>query len=507
MLNLISEKEKEMMIDYIEEYAFHNYRGNGEVTSDFNHIFRFWDKAKQKYLRQIFGDKLILEKEVSLVKSIDDLAGEIERELYDDNEIIDDFVYAVRSVDLNNYGVYDAISNLTDPETLAENEYKGATISFTNPATGKEIKIQKGCKPVRILGKIAKEFNIEGFEEFRKLHSIILTKKNLTGKLCLSIHPFDYMTMSDNDSNWSSCMSWIDEGCYRQGTVEMMNSEMVVVAYLKSNEDFRTTRDYKWNNKKWRELLIINPDTITSIKAYPYKSDSLTLAALGWLRELAAAVNFGNFNDEPIKWWSDSNPKNVIIKTETNYMYNDFCADGRHYSYFNKDILDNVDTVLTLSYSGVSECMASGEANPDLDENTGALVSIGLEGYDICPCCGRPIYDDEGCHFRDDYICENCWENLKEDAITEDYYYENEVELIRVAKDGKPLYYFGEIWVSKENENLKSEFEEKFNAPLYHSDDFGYYIEATEATKDIARAFRYFSLNSFLNGLDRERYL
>ena len=503
MLNLISEKEKEMMMDYIDKYAFHNNCSKNKITSNFDYIFRFWDRAKQKYFRQIFGDKLILEKEVRLDKSINDLANEIEEELYnEDNETINEFVSEIRSVDYNNVYLYHAICDLTDPVTLAENEYKGATISFTNLATGKEIKIQTGCKPVRTIGKIAKEFNIEGFEEFRKLHSILLTKKSLTGKLCLSIHPFDYMTMSDNNSNWSSCMSWKEDGCYRQGTVEMMNSEMVVVAYLKSDEDFVTTKGYKWNNKKWRELFIINPDTITDIKSYPYQSDSLTLAALGWLKELAAAANFGNFNDEPIKWWSDTSPENITIKTETNYMYNDFCADGRHYSYFNKEILDNVDTVLTLSYSGVPECMASGEEDPEFDESTSALVSIEAEDYDICPCCGRPVYDDSHC-FRDEYICENCWENLKEDVITEDYYYADEVESIRVANDGKIMHYYGEIYVSKETEDLKSVFEEKFNTPLYHSDLLGYYIEAKEATKDIARAFGYYSLNSFLNALDR----
>ena len=120
----------------------------------------------------------------------------------------------------------------------------------------------------------------------------------------------------------------------------------------------------------------------------------------------------------------------------------------------------------------------------------------------MCPCCGRPIYDDSH-YFRDEYICENCWEDLKEDVITEDYYYADEVESIRVANNGKIMYYYGEIYVSEETEDLKSVFEEKFNTPLYHSDLLGYYIEAKEATKDITRAFGYYSLNSFLNALDR----
>ena len=42
--------------------------------------------------------------------------------------------------------------------------------------------------------------------------------------------------MSDNNSGWESCMSWRNNGCYRRGTVEMMNSPYVIVAYLMLEE-------------------------------------------------------------------------------------------------------------------------------------------------------------------------------------------------------------------------------------------------------------------------------
>ena len=77
-------------------------------------------------------------------------------------------------------------------------------------------------------------FAADEWEEIRLAHSQIFNTNKMTGTLCLSIHPLDYATASDNDNGWSSCMSWRDDGCYRMGTVEMMNSPMVICAYFAS---------------------------------------------------------------------------------------------------------------------------------------------------------------------------------------------------------------------------------------------------------------------------------
>ena len=142
--------------------------------------------------------------------------------------------------------------NLVNHRNLATNSYSIGEPFEVNLPDGKILKVQKGTKPLRVLAKMAQAFNLEGFEEFRLTHSRILNQKKMTGELCLSIHPMDFMTMSDNNSNWESCMSWSDYGCYRRGTVEMMNSECVVVAYLRAKEDMKVSEDLYWNNKKWR---------------------------------------------------------------------------------------------------------------------------------------------------------------------------------------------------------------------------------------------------------------
>ena len=104
--------------------------------------------------------------------------------------------------------------------------------------------------------------------------------------------------MSDNNSNWQSCMNWQEEGCYRIGTVEMMNSNNVLCCYIeqgKTNWYFgghQTAEDgsidaYIWNDKKWRILTYITKDIIMSGKSYPYNNDDYSKKIITEVRDLA----------------------------------------------------------------------------------------------------------------------------------------------------------------------------------------------------------------------------
>ena len=72
-------------------------------------------------------------------------------------------------------------------------------------------------------------------EDFRIYISQLLNTRAFTGNLCISIHPLDYITMSDNSYGWTSCMSWLKKGNYAGGTVEMMNSDNAYILKVKSH--------------------------------------------------------------------------------------------------------------------------------------------------------------------------------------------------------------------------------------------------------------------------------
>lgn len=447
LLEKLTATEKRAMKEYIEKYAGVNEEPV-EMQTSIEEILRFWNKNKED-LFHMFGDELILEREVSVPVGLESLAAQITKACEEDSSpartFYDDFMdvflcYHPESLAKklnipleaakeileakNSSSSYWKFDHMIDSETLAKNIWDEEDFSLYNPKKPeKPIKIQKGTRILRALSKIASAYNLDGFEDFRLKHSQILNQKSLAGTLCLSIHPLDYMTMSDNDCNWHSCMSWKRHGCYRQGTVEMMNSNCVVVAYLKSKDhqmDLLDDKKYKWNSKKWRELFVIAQDEgfITEVKPYPYRNDALTKIVLLWLKEIFSQRY--EYEDTIRTFGSGySTYKDICIEMETDQMYNDF-ESGQQLIY-TKDFGErNEYDNIVVNYSGESECMVSGTSGDECDFDTEEdLICVDYSGITRCEHCGDRILPGEGFEHDGEMYCGWCYRTfMKRDFTT-----------------------------------------------------------------------------------------
>jgi hypothetical protein len=193
--------------------------------------------------------------------------------------------------------------------------------------------------------------------------------------------------MSDNDNDWSSCMSWTNEGCYHIGTVEMMNSNNVIVAYIKSSSPYCFDKDKEdlelvWNNKKWRQLIYVTKDIIVSGKPYPYASKDVSITAIEELKKMAEKnlswtytygperysdmihINSMYSMDRNREWLcrGESTKHNIIFDTKG--MYNDMLNDS-HTTYW--CIRNKVPKMRIISVSGKAPCACCG--SPALTES------------------------------------------------------------------------------------------------------------------------------------------
>lgn len=85
---------------------------------------------------------------------------------------------------------------------------------------------------------------------------MLIQEDKVTGILCLSIHPLDYLSLSENTYNWRSCHAL--DGEYRAGNLSYMMDNTTVVCYLKGEDEAELPHfpaEVKWNSKKWRMLL------------------------------------------------------------------------------------------------------------------------------------------------------------------------------------------------------------------------------------------------------------
>ena len=415
----LPQNDIEHIIDYIEAYA--GIDGDGvSMKASLDHVLRFWNRNKED-LFKVFGGQLILTKSINYAKPIALIEDEMSKIISYGGEG-GDFHRAVNKLAQSFGGDLQwDMHQLFYTEYLAKNTYIGTPFSIPTQDGSHKIVVSSGCKLSKVLGKIAASYNLEGYEQFRIAHSMALNQKSLKGELCVSIHPLDYMTMSDNNCCWSSCMSWRETGDYRQGTVEMMNSPCVVVAYLKSADDMYSVGEHRWNSKKWRQLFIVTPELITGIRQYPYPSDELNGITLQWLRELAEKNGvWGPYEDTAVEVRNNATVpiaslnKSVYFDIHTNFMYNDFYAS--HLSYVSESIPEHYD----LCFSGEAECMKCGDDCSGYgggDMETCALCCPDCEDIFYCSECGERVSGDDLISIDGNRVCHYCYENYYQTCV------------------------------------------------------------------------------------------
>ena len=453
LFDYLTPEDNETFEDYVTHFGvpLHLYKGNKEYLKN-------WAESNKK-LFHLLGGKLIYEVPFSFQKDYGLIKQEVEK-LLSFSSLCDDLVKDVcdlldsefdnikKDITSETQEKYlrekywmsrDSLFRLCSSASLISNSLSSNS-NFCELATGKILKLNKGTKAIKAMRKVIDFYGLTDkykseYEKFRIAHSLIFNEKFIKGTLCISIHPMDFVTMSDNNYGWSSCMNWTKDyggGCYRLGTVEMMNSNNVVCAYLKGDEPFEWDDECSWTNKKWRQLFYVTKEIIVGGKAYPYQNKDFTFKILEILRELAKenwnqTYSFGiePYNDmkhihtynailNNQEWIRTkmTNKHNIIFHTKGMYndMFND--KDTTYYCIRNK-----VKNNKVISYSGKSSCLCCNNEvlKPDSDyyyndrfRNTGEVLCdtcrSNLQCY-ACDAISIEKYSYDGVHG----YCRNCF--------------------------------------------------------------------------------------------------
>lgn len=431
------------MFELFDAYRKENARSHNEDFCDVDYLLRFWRENKAKYLAPLFGDKLILEREVEYLKNEDDLRADMRQMIREQSEFISNFYRTFTNIPVNErndefIAVRDAITNgienagdmvenslylgyrkVKDPESswYDYEDIKSFTVEFEN---GRKVQLQQGMKITRAMSQLCAQLGMnEQWEKFRIAHSQVLNQKKLKGTLCLSIHPLDYATASDNANGWSSCMSWREEGCYRLGTVEMMNSPMVICAYLRSDKQHMSIlRDDDWNSKKWRAWIIVTKDVILCNRHYPYHQENFAIQCINWVKELVGNAYGWAYEDVHTNFYQYRRDTDRCVDFYTNYMYNDLGDDDIIGCFRAGSKMSNLPSAINIS--GPAECMVCGREIEYEEQSADTLICRDCDGRKYCDVCGCEVDEEdtvvgpdgriycEECFNREYKECENC---------------------------------------------------------------------------------------------------
>ncbi len=252
------------------------------------------------------------------------------------------------------------------------------------------LRIPRGTKVMRAVRKflIYIEYDdMDLFEAWRNRISDVMTKTRIESKLVLSIHPSDFLTLSDNMSDWGTCLSWSEKAMGRCGCIEMMNSRYAVVAYLTDGKTFCGNIA----NKTWRTLIYVNKYILLSSKSYPFTNDEITKMALEKLRGLVYNNLKWKYQYGMERYYDGFTP--IVHRSNRNqgHLRFDFIT-------MYDDINLNEETAFYCYRNYVEDRVCGTRIN--------SYSKVFRSQKPTCMCCGKEMYPTS----MDGYVtCLKCW--------------------------------------------------------------------------------------------------
>ncbi len=289
--------------------------------------------------------------------------------------------------------------------------------------------------------------------------SAIIQEDKITGTLCLSVHPLDYLSLSENTYNWRSCHAL--DGEYRSGNLSYMVDDCTLVCYLKSDREEilpRFPSDVPWNSKKWRVLLFIpkNKSMLLLGRQYPFLIQSAPKFITDKLLPKCGIFQQGTTWTD----WTSETVENVRVNGETMFLWEKYIPVGGTLKTYDQLINDGVDalnfndllrsscyvpmycytidppvssffsnldykskygiasTVFTIG--GPVSCLKCGRRNikdsatvlcDSCEETYGTLND---EHFTYCHICGQHVSTNNGIWVDDVFVCDNCMDEVWE---------------------------------------------------------------------------------------------
>ncbi len=372
-----------------------------------------WYENKKKYITW-FGDQLIYE------------YGHVEFHLNAERKetLIKEF--------LEQAGNY---LNEEEFENLSTFILKNMSSFFDNIVFCDSNPAKKGMK----LSKAFKYFikDKENLDKVQQIASMYIQKDKVCGTLCLSVHPLDYLSSSENNYNWRSCHSL--DGDYRAGNLSYMCDRSTIVCYIKGDKEEKLPHfpeNVPWNSKKWRMLIYFDEyqDYCFLGRQYPYSLegifDLIQMLLPGTFREftdyhLSKIPKIGAFYDNQIVLSTAEKGLqffsiNEVIKDEGALHFNDLIYSTVYFPYYTSRsfnwMFNQKSQPPKITVGHKVKCLYCNRSNIDYGEGLMTCCSCAVDqhldvpdGYVVCTECGDYIDEDDCIYTHDgEILCESC---------------------------------------------------------------------------------------------------
>ena len=310
------------------------------------------------------------------------------------------------------------------------------TVTHSYEYKGK--KIPKGAKLIKAFKNFVDGKN--ALTEIQNRASQLIQEDTVTGTLCFSVHPLDYLSSSENTYNWRSCHAL--DGEYCAGNLSYMVDKSTVICYLKGANNAKLPMfpdDVPWNSKKWRVLIYVSDywDLLFAGRQYPFNSDyGMEIVRKELLIRLKKEHwSYCDWTDPVIDEIPDSynhqydlNETHIMMRGNL-YKMSEVVIDNPGSTHFNDVLRSSIYrphyTLINnkpwfrhdfsrVHVGGECNCLRCGKAPIKLtesfmcDECTLEYGEMDTDTFTYCDCCGRRIFVDDSWIIDGDEVCDDC---------------------------------------------------------------------------------------------------
>ena len=365
-----------------------------------------WLEAKKKFIEKMNGN-LIFQTQDLVTFNLDDSTRLSRLNQFADcvrfrygNIGLSDFLYDIRTDDF--------YKNKT---STTYNCY----ISNDNDEDKKEwVKIEKNFKVIKSFKFF--EQNKETLEKLQDEASQLIQENCVTGYLCFSVHPLDFLSASENTYRWRSCHAL--DGEYRCGNLSYLMDDCTAICYLKGEDEVILPlfpSSVPWNSKKWRTWIYFSNDESMLFfgRQYPFLSNTgITYI----IQNILPQINMGV--------WQGPHNSRITSMTDQlssyNFHFQPFIPVGRTLRPLEKLVVNGPDThmyndILRSSYLTPYAYRINhfdSRKKNALSQNTSSWTGITSEDtqFLIGKPCLCPICEENYINFNNIMACLSCAE-------------------------------------------------------------------------------------------------
>lgn len=287
--------------------------------------------------------------------------------------------------------------------------------------------IQKGMKLVKAF-KFFFDLDYQ-LEDVQQKASMLIQENKVEGYFCISVHPLDFLSASENKHNWRSCHAL--DGEYRGGNLSYLLDKDTVMCYLKSDEDVTLPNfpyEVPWNNKKWRMWLHLADEhnAMMAGRQYPFtiggvldyaKAQLFRMVGFStyrwtlWHHDMLNSYTFKDGTEETV------NLNNVIVMNYQLVPIKSIVEDAKNSHHFDDLLYSSyytpwycwrMGTNAPIHFTIGSEvpCLKCGSHHLDTSDS---FCCSYCDNRARCHNCGNPI-DDDYYVVEGDVLCPNCFD-------------------------------------------------------------------------------------------------